>query len=1798
MKKANQRAGTFSRLFPVFVVLAFPVAALAGAPILSGVNPTLTPSIPKGSANPPGYTVSSFLNPIVTDGTLLDDFEGNTATTKWGGTWFTVNDNPAGGLSTIVPPYLTFTPSAPGYNSAYCGKINVTLQGSANLGYNPYAMLTVNLNPASLPPPNAPVALDLTKATGFRYWFKGGKHYFKVETTDIVPGIASYYQDSVPASPTWKLVYFPWDSLHSVTYASGLVSPVKASSKVLATRLSWVFQGPDGTVDSLFIDSVSITGFSDRGIAVTGANNANGAWQYSTNAGTSWTPFGALSDQSATLLNAASQVRFVPNATYSGPSTFIFRAWNQIDNKANGSTAQIVVPNGGVTAYSSLSATGTVQVQSTTSPAITTPPQAADTVNEGGTLTLSVVATNATAYQWRKGGAAIAGATAAVFTKNNAVAEDAATYTVMVKNATDSVLSSEAIVTVRLKPANATVTPAFDTLLVGGSVTFTVNTPVGTAPFTFQWLHNGVVVPNQNAKTYAIASAVISDSGGYSATVTNAAGATTSSRAYLVVNTPIKALFKMSDSIIKIPTTIQFTDQSTGGAQITKRLWDFGDGKVDTSNATAPAHQYDSSGVFTVKLVVMKGAVRQDSMIQYVKAHKDNPIIITGRFLSTGKAEITFSNYGSQLISTGVIPPNADSMMLWYKSGSVPTSAIGATMSREFGIAAMQAAPIPFKDTASVVLAGTDAVVGFMTQVHWNNGTTWYWSPFDQGNGTLVIMSDTATPQNPATISGTWIEMTDFATFTVFGLGPTSVDTASVDSFFVWWGTSITDTVPNFNDISNTKRFRLRDRYSAILANNGHDTVTVGNPQFNTGVQKKLWCAVMLMGKNHKPSGYFKAPFYVGRNRPQNPILLSAKAIAPSQIQLSWRPIGGGISNIRFWYNTAKIPVGQADFTSPPYDSVSVPSVMDTQLTVSNLHDNTTYHFGGQVYSNGQWSFVTDSASASATTPLASGKLAVNSVKITNCIFDTSDNSIHVSWKVNNALPDTLQIGISYSIAGGFPVNDTSVHQIVPVTAATGSAIIKLREPVVFSPSPTDTTWYYIALWESRVNGTLTDPTDSSRVKTASPTFNKQAVVYFTKVPGDTNSVFNGNLLIITDSVLTPGDVNPTHGVVHYYTGITPNNLYGFIPVSIPFNFTQWQYSRKFIVQLKLTGVPPAYAAYPVRIYQFRNGLWYVDRNSSADNVYARTKTQDTAYGYPLMALIDTIPPTLARGSHTDTLLPGTNVYDTIMLKDNCANLSWRYYYTRGGDDFSRGGQDSGVLAAQNDTVPIIIPGMHVAADNGLRARVVINDGAYTLTSNVSRQVRRDSSDFIRTIENTWVPLRVTAFLDSGGIKSAFQRGTPGETWAYDKKKMRLFRWYPSEENLSSDSKWVEYSDATSDAFAMTPGTLVWQKGLTSVPVNFGTGVTPTLRSSYPIQLSPDSNWTDFALPFRFKVRIGDIIDSTGPQADSLQIYSWVMDMTSKRFVSNPIYIKAFASLGIADKGVALGYEDLTGYTALNPLTVPVILKIPPITSAMSAYGVAKRTVGNGWALSVVSTLADGSGLSPVYCGYSQARETATSYFPVPPSFGKEYVGVYDGLKNKVYGHALVHVMDDGGCTYMLAFVNSGTQETAISFRITNLSSLPKGLVARTYNATTGASDDFTSGTATVTVPAGGKEFRVLAVGTPAFLAKAALVLKTAKLAFAGIYPNPASSLVRIRYSVPGVGVNSVKFCIYDLRGRMVWQKVIDEHGNMGAREVAWDGRSLDRRPVSAGAYIIRMTAFDGNDKMNGVFEKKLTYLP
>ncbi|WP_155969106.1 DUF4347 domain-containing protein, partial [Kamptonema formosum] len=104
------------------------------------------------------------------------------------------------------------------------------------------------------------------------------------------------------------------------------------------------------------------------GIAVTGTDTSNGTWEYSTDGGTTWTAFGAVSDSSATVLTAASanRIRFLPSNNFSGTASITYRAWDTADGSANGTAGADASINGGATAFSTEFETADITVTAST----------------------------------------------------------------------------------------------------------------------------------------------------------------------------------------------------------------------------------------------------------------------------------------------------------------------------------------------------------------------------------------------------------------------------------------------------------------------------------------------------------------------------------------------------------------------------------------------------------------------------------------------------------------------------------------------------------------------------------------------------------------------------------------------------------------------------------------------------------------------------------------------------------------------------------------------------------------------------------------------------------------------------------------------------------------------------------------------------------------------------------------------------------------------------------------------------------------------------------------------------------------------------------------------------------------------------------------------------------------------------------------------------------------------------------------------------------------------------------------
>jgi len=170
-------------------------------------------------------------------------------------------------------------------------------------------------------------------------------------------------------------------------------------------------------------------------------------------------------------------------------------------------------------------------------PTIITQPQSL-AVNQGGSATFTVAATGTAplAYQWRRNGAGIAGATLSSYTKNNVQTSDAGSYSAVVTNLAGSATSANAILTVQALPTPpAIITPPISqTANQGGSATFTV-TASGSAPLAYQWRWFGTNLAGATGTSLTLANLATNQSGPYTVVVTNAYGAITSAVATLTV---------------------------------------------------------------------------------------------------------------------------------------------------------------------------------------------------------------------------------------------------------------------------------------------------------------------------------------------------------------------------------------------------------------------------------------------------------------------------------------------------------------------------------------------------------------------------------------------------------------------------------------------------------------------------------------------------------------------------------------------------------------------------------------------------------------------------------------------------------------------------------------------------------------------------------------------------------------------------------------------------------------------------------------------------------------------------------------------------------------------------------------------------------------------------------------------------------------------------------------------------------------------------------------------------------------
>ena len=240
-------------------------------------------------------------------------------------------------------------------------------------------------------------------------------------------------------------------------------------------------------------------------------------------------------------------------------------------------------------------------------PSITTPP-ASQSVVAGKSATFSVVATGGAtlAYQWKKNGADISGATSSSYTTPaTSSADNGAIFLVSVSNSAGTVTSSSATLTVTdvaVAPSIST-QPVSQSVAAGQSATFTV-LAAGSATISYQWKKNGTDISGATSSTYTTPAASSADNNAaFTVVVTNSHGSATSNAAILSVNVPAGIGTQPAAKSVVVGDTATFSVTATGTGPFTYQ-WKKGStvlAGATSSTYTTPATVIgDNGAVFTV----------------------------------------------------------------------------------------------------------------------------------------------------------------------------------------------------------------------------------------------------------------------------------------------------------------------------------------------------------------------------------------------------------------------------------------------------------------------------------------------------------------------------------------------------------------------------------------------------------------------------------------------------------------------------------------------------------------------------------------------------------------------------------------------------------------------------------------------------------------------------------------------------------------------------------------------------------------------------------------------------------------------------------------------------------------------------------------------------------------------------------------------------------------------------------------------------------------------------------------------
>lgn len=208
-------------------------------------------------------------------------------------------------------------------------------------------------------------------------------------------------------------------------------------------------------------------------------------------------------------------------------------------------------------------------------PAIVTPPAGLAVLpGAGATFAVAVTGTAPLAYQWKRNGVSIGGATGPVLHIATVSANDGGDYSVEVMNAAGTA-ASPAVPLIVIGTPTITQQPNAHSVAEGGTATFSVG---ATAPsLMYQWTRDGIAIPGATGASYTTPPLAIGDSGArFAVVVYNGAGAVFSNPAVLTVAQatafPSNAVALRANHA-EYGSELWMTDGSAAGTVLVKDIW-------------------------------------------------------------------------------------------------------------------------------------------------------------------------------------------------------------------------------------------------------------------------------------------------------------------------------------------------------------------------------------------------------------------------------------------------------------------------------------------------------------------------------------------------------------------------------------------------------------------------------------------------------------------------------------------------------------------------------------------------------------------------------------------------------------------------------------------------------------------------------------------------------------------------------------------------------------------------------------------------------------------------------------------------------------------------------------------------------------------------------------------------------------------------------------------------------------------------------------------------------------------------